>query len=208
MKKIWIVACFMLLGVSGSLLAAPMTEKELEAQFLYIDAVSRKGSMEKIEVAEKAYNALIASDNSKINYKFRIASLTAVKAKHKWWPHEKMGFANEGVRLFDKVERKVKKSEDDILKYEFHLYRGRTYINFPGFLGKRDTAMKDFEIVATMSMTLDRPEEELGPFYLDYAKALDKDGKVDQTKKYAQLAIQNKLTDYELKEAKKLVKGK
>jgi len=204
MKKLFVIVALLLgtLPVFG----LSLTDDELSAQRLYIQAVSHKGDLDQVKKAEMAYRKLLKKEHTNLYYQLRIASLTAVKAKHTFWPHEKMGFVNEGVRLFDRIERKVKAKNIRALSYEFHLYRGRTYINFPGFLKKRKLALADLEKVAILAKQLKRPKEELGPFYLAYAQALYKDGQKKKAKDYCNLALNNTLSDYELKAAKKLLR--
>ena len=182
-----------------------MNDKELAAQNLYWEAVY-KGGIKRVEKAEKEYSALLKTGKHPINYKLRIASLTAMKAKYVFWPHEKMAYVNESMQTFNRLQRKIDKKDSMALTYEFHMYRGRTYIHFPFFFNKKELAMEDIKKAAEMAVTLKRPTKELGPFYLEYAEYLKKDNLREDAKTYAKKALQNQLSKEESNRAKRLLK--
>jgi hypothetical protein len=184
--------------------AQTMTPAEITAQYAYIEAVGPNTSMAKIETAENAYQTL-QRQTPKLGYGCRMASLMAVKATQVRWPHQKIGYANQSIRLFDRLERQAMASDDPQERYEFHLYRGRTYSNFPGFLNKKQAAAADLRKAAEMAPSLNRPPEELGSFYLAYALFLEKDGDLAGAKHYGRLAHDYVLSDHDAKAAKKLL---
>ena len=205
-NKIILMSALISLLITNIGFSYSFTEDEIKAQYLYIDAVSEKGSIKKIELAKKEYEKLISSNKNKIEYKFRLASLQAVRAKYIFWPNEKLELVNKSIRQFDRLEQKVLKIQKINTTYEFHLYRGRTYINFPKFLGKYNLALSDFKKAAKIANKIKRPKKELGPFYLNYANELYRNEDYKSAVKYSKLALKNELTKKEIKKANKIIK--
>lgn len=191
-------------GMISILVAGPCwgelaTKSELAAQNLFIDAVGQDGSIAKIDAAESAYRMLGVTTN--LRYQLRIAALTAARAWYKYWPPEKLGVVNDAIQQFDQIEKQITPLVDVNMQYEFHLYRGRTYINFPTMLGKRSIAMADFKMVAALIPQLNRSKSELGPFYLEYARELRVEKRWELAKKFTKLALENSLSSRETQEA-------
>jgi len=203
--KITLIACIFLMVFSNiKIYSFQMNNEEINAQNLYLEAVYQGGE-KRIEKAEKAYLELLKNGEHPLNYKFRLASLSAMKAKYAFWPHEKMGFVNESIRQFDRLEHEIKKKNDDVLTYEFYMYRGRTYIHLPSFLNKKNLAMEDMKKAAVLSEQLPISPKELGPFYLEYAELLKKEGLDNESKKYARKSLKQSLSESEKMKAERLL---
>lgn len=135
---------------------------EMSAQQLYLKAVSKKGEVLDIDNAENAYRLLlIKHPDHAISYNLRLASLVAVRAKHVFFPHQKLGYVKDSVNQFAQSERKIIRIKDPELVYELHFYRGMTFINFPSFLGKSEIAETDLVSAASMLTGYNRPSDEL-----------------------------------------------
>ncbi len=186
------------------LASSPVEQAESSAQQKYLEAVSENGNFDKVLEAEKVYEELIKNQGEKLPYQFRLASLTSIKAKYAFWPHEKMGYANEGIRMFDALERKIQAVKDKDVLYEFYLYRGQTYIHFPKFFNKFAIGLKDFEQATQLAESLGRPKQELASLYFTYAKYLKKEKVTEKAKHFAQRALDNDLPEKDRKEAQKI----
>lgn len=191
------------LFTAGMKNASNLTKEEMDAQMLYLQAVSNSGKAEDLEKAMKSYEELFIV-NPKMEYELRIASLTALKAKFFFMPNKKTEMANKSIRYFADLEEKIMASKDENLIYEFHLYRGRTFIEFPGMFKKKEIAINDLKTAIEISAYLNRSFPEKGGLFLAYAKALKDEGKTEEAKLFAEQALKEELSEDEIKEAKKV----
>lgn len=198
------IVCGMIFAPILFFTSAFATKAEDDAQFLYLDAVAENGSEEKLIKAQEAYNSLYL-ENPKLEYKLRLASLNALKAKFFFMPNKKMEFANLSIREFGDMEAEILESGNKELIYEFHLYRGRTFINFPSMFKKKSIAIADIKTCIEMAKSLKRPSRELGGLFLEYALILKYESKPEEAKLYAGKALVEELDEYEIKKAKKLL---
>jgi tetratricopeptide (TPR) repeat protein len=198
--KILIITFLFIIGMAN---AATFTKEEMDAQMLYLKAVSNSGKEEDLEKAMKSYEDLFEV-SPKIEYELRIASLTALKAKFFFMPNKKTEMANKSIRYFADLEEKIAGSKDKNLIYEFHLYRGRTFIEFPGMFKKKEIAINDLKTATESLEKLNRPSLEKGGLFLAYAKALKDEGKKEEVKLFVAKALAEELSEEEIKEAKSI----
>jgi hypothetical protein len=81
-----------------------------------------------------------------------LGSATTMMAKTTWNPMKKMEYANKGIGLMDKA---VRKTPDNV---SVRMVRAYNSMKLPGFLKRKDVAVKDFEYLA------DRIKKEPGKY--------------------------------------------
>lgn len=118
-------------------------ESSLEkARNLYYDSVENEESIDKAidifrEVADKS------PDHKGLSETY-IGSLTALKAKYTFWPHNKLDYANEGIAL---MEKGIKKCPENI---EALFIQGSTLHYLPFFFRKGDEAESNFRKIISL----------------------------------------------------------
>lgn len=162
--------------------------KEQATQF-YSEAISSTGNLEKAERAEKAFQILEA-ENPSFDNKIRLASLVAIKAKHSSL-FKRMGLANEAIDKFTELEKEISGVQDVAILYEFHLFRGRTYFQFPSILNKGDIAKKDIKeaILLLPKLASTRNAGEIARLYLTFAIILKDENEPAKASEYAKKAL-------------------
>jgi hypothetical protein len=162
--------------------------KEQATQF-YSEAISSEGNLEKAERAEKAFQILEAENSSFYN-RIRLASLVAVRAKHSSI-FKRMGLANEAIDKFTELEKEISGVQDVTTLYEFHLFRGRTYFQFPSILNKKDVAKRDIKdaIFLLLKLANGRNSGEIARLYLTFAIILKDENEPEKASEYAKKAL-------------------
>jgi hypothetical protein len=160
--------------------------------------------MEKALKSEQTFLALEETSPSFFN-KVRLASLIAIKAKFSTF--KKLHFVNKSIDAFTALETEALNSSDIIDKYEFHLFRGRTFAQFPSLFSKKTIARQDIEnainILETSNISRENPE--IARLFLSYAIILKDDGETEKSKTFAKKAISfNELEDEDVALAIKL----
>jgi hypothetical protein len=144
----WITFSVMVLTIILSNQIASAKESKFEkAKLLYYNAVDEE---ENIDQAIKLFEEIMKEKPSMKGVgKTYIGSLTAMKAAHTFWPHNKLDYANEGI---DIIEEGVKLEPDNI---ESLFIQGSTLYNLPFFFGKSDEAEANFKkIIALLNDSL------------------------------------------------------
>jgi tetratricopeptide (TPR) repeat protein len=160
-----------------------------QATQIYSEAISADGNLEKAERAEKAFQILEAENPSFYN-RIRLASLVAVRAKHSSL-FRRMGLANEAIDKFTELEKEILGVQDVETLYEFHLFRGRTYFQFPSILNKKDVAKKDIKeaILLLPKLANKRNAGEIARLYLSFAIILKDENELEKASEYAKKAL-------------------
>ena len=153
------------------------SEKE-KAEALFNAAILSSANYESAIKAEDAFTQLDKENPSFYN-KIRMATLIAVKAKHSSI-FKKKGLADDSVKAFETLEPYIQETNKAEDIYEFHFFRGRTYSNFPSFLGKAETAKQDLDMAVRMvrgGLVNNRPTAETARLFASYGKVLINEGK-------------------------------
>ena len=166
------------------------TKEEVDA--LYNAAISSSASYETMEKAQEAFMAK-EKENPSFYNQIRMATLIAVKAKHSSI-FKRKGLADDSIKAFESLEPYINQTKnlDDI--YEFHFFRGRTYSNFPSFLGKAETAKQDLETAVRMvqsGLVKNRPVAETARLFASYGKILINEGKREDGLKFLKEAFES-----------------
>ncbi len=142
---------------------AGLKNQEQEAQEAYLKAVGEQACKKDVATAEELYRGLLSSQGvlRTIRYRIRLASLSALKAKHVFWLPQKLKYVHESINRFNHLKPQVEAQEDLDLEYEYYMYRGRTYIHLPAFFHKRETAMSDLKKALDYVDVLNRPRQEV-----------------------------------------------
>ena len=158
------------------------------AMDLYLDAISKNGNMEKALKSEKAFLELEEKHPSFFN-RVRLASLLALKAKFSTL--KKLHFVNQSINAFESLEPEALKTTNLVDKYEFHLFRGRTFSQLPSLFGKKSIARQDIENAISMLETseISRDSAEVARLFLSYSIMLKEDGEAEKSKVFAKKAI-------------------
>jgi hypothetical protein len=135
---------FFLFAAAFSIIAAAAAASEAdslltEARLLYYDGLKDKT---KIEPAIELF-AKIGQREARWHGRAQtyIGSLTAVKAKHAFWPHQKWKWAKRGLQLMDAG---LALAPDDIEALFIH---GTTCYYLPKFFGRADEARRHLRAI-------------------------------------------------------------
>lgn len=111
-------------------------EKMRKARLLYYLSVE---DATKLPEAIRLFNE-IHSKSVKYKYvaKIYVGSLTALKAIHTFWPHDKLIFAKKGIDIMEKYINKCPSNVEALF------IQGSTLNNLPFFFGKKTEANKKF----------------------------------------------------------------
>jgi glycosyltransferase involved in cell wall biosynthesis len=139
----WISLSVILLTIMLSNQIASAKESKFEkAKLLYYNAVDEE---ENIDQAIKLLEEIMKEKPSMKGVgKTYIGSLTAMKAAHTFWPHNKLDYANEGI---DIMAEGVKLDPDNI---ESLFVQASTLYNLPFFFGKSDEAEANFKKIISL----------------------------------------------------------
>ena len=181
---------------------------QMQAHSLYLQAISEKsGSLEMTKKTEDAYFELEAK-NPNIKNRIRLASLTALQAKYSSL-FKRAGLVNDAIDKYNALEIEVASITDETILYEFHLFRGRTYIQLPSLFGKKDAGRQDIKEAIRILPRIEtsREKPEINRLYLSYAVVLKDEGEDEKSREYANKALlSNTLQDEDIKLAEKLKK--
>lgn len=197
------ILCFLILF--SNIVFASVTKEQ--ANLLYNKAISNSSTYEDATKAEDAFELLNKESPSFYN-KIRLATLLALKAKHSSI-FKRKELAEESIKAFDELKPYIEKSESVEEIYEFHFFRGRTYINFPSFMGKSEIASQDLHTAVRMVQKglVVRPKAEVARLYLSFGKLLINDGNRSEGTTFLQEALDtNTLDEEDIKFVKKYIK--
>lgn len=135
------MTCLWLISSPAS--SAPTAEAVLQkARNHFYDAVQKE---ESIELAIQSFRDLAMRDpRLEGRAETYIGSLTAMKAKYSFWPHDKVAYAKDGLKIMDKG---LKKAGDDIEALFIH---GSTCYYLPFFFGRSDDAQRSFSRIVEL----------------------------------------------------------
>jgi hypothetical protein len=176
-----------------------------EVMQLYLEAVSHDSNIEKALKAEEAFLKLEAEVPAFYN-KVRLATLLALKAKFSTL--KKIHFVNKSIDAFDELAKEISPTSNIVDKYELHLFRGRTFSQFPAIFGKKEIAKEDIKTAIQIleNNELNREDGEVARLFLSYAIILDSEGDKKNSKEFASKAISlDGLDAKDLETAKKLL---
>lgn len=102
-----------------------------------------------------------------------------------------MGLANEAIDKFTELEKEILGVQDVETLYEFHLFRGRTYFQFPSLLNKKDIAKRDIKdsISLLLKLANKRNSGEIARLYLTFAIILKDENELEKASEYAKKAL-------------------
>ena len=110
-----------------------------------------------------------------------------LKAKHAFWPHEKLNYAKKGLEIMDAG---LKKSPDNVEALFIH---GTISDNLPFFMGRSEEATTSFKkIVTLLRKNPDSIDKELLDDIFDYLEK-NRDEKIPQTHKITTLSFKKVL---------------
>lgn len=172
-----------------------------DADTLYNAAISSSANYEAIEKAQERFMNL-EQENPLFYNKIRMATLIALKAKHSSI-FKRKGLADDSIKAFEALESYVKEKAHPEEIYEFHFFRGRTYSNFPSFMGKAEIAKQDLETAVRMvrsGLVKNRPTAETARLFFSYGKVLINEGKTPEGVKFLKEAFESETLDGDDKE--------
>jgi tetratricopeptide (TPR) repeat protein len=172
---------------------------------LYLEAVSHDGNMEKALKAEEAFLKLEGELPAFYN-RVRLATLLALKAKFSTL--KKIHFVNKSIDAFDELAKEISPTSNIVDKYELHLFRGRTFSQFPAIFGKKEIAKEDIKTAIQIleNNELNREDGEVARLFLSYAIILDSEGGKENSREFARKAISlDGLDAKDMETAKKLL---
>ena len=161
--------------------------KPLLLQDRYMGTLSQNGRWKSIKVAERLLRSKMVKAGYTENKDLQSASLTALKAKYLYRQKEKLLYLSASLRAFNDIYDLKKKTNDKQALYDFHVYRGMTYIDFPDYLRHVDRlALADLNKAIGLALDLGRPDEELAEIYLIIANKYHADRKTEEARAMAQ----------------------
>lgn len=128
---------FLLLFLQISISIALANPKLDKARKLYLGAVKDEDKLdESIILFEELKKEIPNIQGKATTY---LGSLTMLKGKHAFWPHKKVEFVNEGIKIMDQGLKQDPNNLESLFIY------GSSCFYLPFFLGKSDLAESKFK---------------------------------------------------------------
>lgn len=168
-----------------------------EADELFLISISEKATLEDVTRAQQVFGEL-EKENPSFYYQIRLATLLALQAKHSSF-FKRKGLADNAIEAFEALGPYAKQTKSPEELYEFHFFRGRTYSNFPSFMGKASVASTDLETAVRMVQNhlVVRAKPEVARLFVSYGKVLINEGNKHEGIKFLETAYNSKLLEGE-----------
>ena len=174
---------FITQNIAAELIAKKTQNKLLQGRSLFYQAVENET---KIDSALQIFY-LIKNEYPILRGRAQvyIGALKAVQAKHTFWPHNKLYYANKGLNIMDAG---LQLNPNDIESMFIH---GTICYNLPFIFNRSDDARHDFQsIIRLLPTNMESYDEE---FIMDITVYLLENIELNQIDKQSLLNIQNQL---------------
>ncbi|MBN1560121.1 hypothetical protein JW998_07705 [candidate division KSB1 bacterium] len=136
MKNGMIIFTLVLLSTAGRTMTSDAETQWQRARQLYYKGLQSKAALEE---AIDLFSQLEKHSDKTGVVKAYLGSLTALQAQYTPWPHKKVKYANEGLKIMDDG---LEKDPDDLEALFIH---GTTSYFLPFFFNRRDSANESFK---------------------------------------------------------------